>query len=484
MRRIIFIFLSISLAVHLSATTTLSDAEKINALVAHFIQDEVNKIPKPPEIDKVVKDEFETTNEFKQRKNKLVKEHDYQMLIYNKKIRTMELEYEEEALKEALSIIYGLPEILSLNYNADEKQFNVNYTFKNLKNRQGLLKVTIPREYAREFKSDFDKIVTVYPEFVLDNREVVLSRFIFNYKNSQFYANVTNNNSLINNIILSVNSSISEKELSKLNETHLLDENGKADDIPVLLNKVLEKKIDKKKWLFVIGIEEYKYTDDIVYAKNSAQLFEKTLKKVYGISKNNTYLLINDNASYAQIKRKLLRMINNVKSGDSIYFYYNGHGIPIPNNNNEPYILPYDMEPEFIQEESFLKLSNIYSLLSKSQASKVVVFVDSCFSGGVDGKNILKGVASSRLVPKEIDIDDKKMVVMSAGRKTQFSNAYETKGHRLFTYYLMKSMLSGEDKISEIYKNLYQNVKDATIQEYGPLRLQEPTLKGNDKISL
>ncbi len=237
------------------------------------------------------------------------------------------------------------------------------------------------------------------------------------------------------------------------------------------------------KWLINIGIERYEYSDNIKYSKHSSEFFTKVLQKTLGIPKYNTLSLIDDKATMGRIKIKIKKLLRKVKKDDTIYFYYNGHGIPIVSQQNEPYILPSDVEPDFIQEDNFFKLSNIYKLLSDSKATKIVAFIDSCFSGATDGKSIIKGVAASRLVPKKVTFDKSKMVVLTAGKDKQYSNMYEEKGHRLFSYFVMKSLLKGKTDINDIYREVYTNVKDESYK-MGDMKIQEPTIDGNLKLKL
>ena len=254
------------------------------------------------------------------------------------------------------------------------------------------------------------------------------------------------------------------------------------DDIPKLLKKCNSAKIDYKKWLFIIGIEKYKNDDNVRYSKRSAELFKEVAQKMLGISTDQTYCLIDNEATSATIKDNLTYLMKNIKNEDIIYFYYSGHGIPVP-PDNEPFILPQDKDPDFISEEIFFKLNGIYQLFSNSKASKVIVFVDSCFSGSTDGKSNVKGVAASRLKPKSVNFDKDKMVVITAGRNIQYSNMYAERGHRLFSYFLMKSLLSGKKNIAEIYKDLFIQVKEVS-RKMGDMKKQEPTINGNKNINL
>ena len=166
----------------------------------------------------------------------------------------------------------------------------------------------------------------------------------------------------------------------------------------------------------------------------------------------------------------MIYLETNISSSISIYKY----------SNNKNYNKKISSN---ISEDNFFKLKNIYKTLTNSKASKVVAFVDSCFSGATDGKSIIKGVASSRLVPKKVTFDKSKMVVLTAGKDKQYSNMYEEKGHRLFSYFVMKSLLKGKTDINDIYREVYTNVKDESYK-MGDMKIQEPTIDGNLKLKL
>ena len=75
------------------------------------------------------------------------------------------------------------------------------------------------------------------------------------------------------------------------------------------------------------------------------------------------------------------------------------------------------------------------------------------------------------------------MAVITAGTDRQFSNALQGRGHRLFSYYLMQSMLKGRSDIASLYKEVSLNVEDAS-RELGDINLQQPVLTGNADLAL
>ena len=238
---------------------------------------------------------------------------------------------------------------------------------------------------------------------------------------------------------------------------------------------------DKTKWAIIISPEVYDETDDVAYSINSGKMFEQVALKVLHVSDRRIYSLIGADATTGKIKNRLNKLMKFVRPGDTIYFYYSGHGIP-DIETKEPYILPKDLDPAYVSDEEEFKLSSIYSRLQDSKATKIVAFVDSCFSGATDNKTLFKGVAAPRIKAKTIEIDKTKMVVLTAGQDKQFSNMYEDKKMRLFSYFLMKNLIDGKKSIGEVYKSTKESVEKTSF-EIGDQYYQSPTLSGNSKMS-
>ena len=259
-----------------------------------------------------------------------------------------------------------------------------------------------------------------------------------------------------------------------------------SDDLIELLANIEPAKPDSTKWLFVIGAEDYRYADNVVYSARSAELFAAVANKVFGIQPNRSVVLIED-ATGGAIEEELRAMLSKVRKGDSIYFYYSGHGIPIRNSvtrENTPYMLALDHDPALIETREFFSLNNIYNTLNQSEASKVFVMLDSCFSGRTDGKSVLEGVAAASLVP---DLPlllsrEGKVAAITAGTGDEYSNALWAKRYRLFSYYLMRALLTGK------YRNigdLHATVYDAVVEEsrnLGGTNRQTPQLLGNPDL--
>ncbi|MEA2098828.1 MAG: DUF1566 domain-containing protein [Campylobacterota bacterium] len=494
-------------------------------------EDIPSKISKPvlPEQKKhkFIKGEYETKLSFEQRVNKAIKDRKHIIAPIQEKYRkdvenrnaiiaklNSKIEAEQnykktqvknkirEWKKGAFEVVMGGFKFEKRSYDSETGTM---YVIMKAKNADYSKKVSLKVSpiQAREFSENIQS-VKANPVFKFANNQITLKSIQANYGGSEYLAVLDSKDFTPEKIEVAIKDTKvafdSEKQMRlslqnpNLKDTYqvqaLAYKDGKEiknqkfdDDIPTLLSKIKANKIDSKKWLFTIGIENYNETDDIKYSKRSALAFKKVAQKTLGIKERNSYTLLDNKATGTAIKNKLRLLLSEVKKGDTIYFYYNGHGIPDPAKGGEPYMLPSDGIPDFIVGEKSFSLKNIYKQLSDSKASKVVAFVDSCFSGATDGVSIIKGVAGSRLAPKKVVFDKSKMVVLSAGQKKQYSNMYQEKGHRMFSYFVMKSLLDGKKDINIFYKEVSYKVSEAS-NELGALKKQEPTIDGNVKIKL
>jgi hypothetical protein len=435
---------------------------------------------------------------------------------YNLRLNNNEVGMEQEKRKQtgyAFASVMGVPYLDSVNYDAEHSVLYGDIKMSRSEYSQKI-KLAIPSQIAEELYKDIKNIGIELTYNMLDTGKVSLMGVQLEHKDESYVAILTDESFEVDEIQVAINTKnllLNAKQMQvsdyKANSTvHLQNPNlvdqyqvsaityvndkersvGQAefnDDIPTLLKNTKARKVDNKRWLFVIGIEDYQQTDDIKFAKRSAELFVQVAQKKLGVSERNTYSLINDGATVASIKGQIKLMLRNVQEGDEIFFYYNGHGIPDAQNNNEPYMLASDEIPDFVTDDSFFKLKNLYKLFTDSKANQTFAFVDSCFSGATDGVSVIKGVAASRLAPKKVSFDKNKMVVLTAGSKKQYSNMFAEKGNRLFTYYLMKELLSGEVGINQLYKSVRSKVRDESFK-MGDLKIQEPSISGNKTLHI
>ena len=474
-----------------SALHNAPSADDFSKIVNYIMKQELEKVAPSPKSLKLVRGEFETTKSFNKRVAVIKKKQKSIFKKHQKKLNKAKSRAQKKAIAAALNYVWGKPILSNLMYDADNGYFVADLKLENKKDFMKKVAIKVDLANAKKFKQSFSKLK---PQaiFKFDGKSVKLKEIKVPYKKKNYIALFTDKAIYDKRVAVNIGNEFEVGNSGKF-DISIAQNNVRSFDTSSLVNlhelddmlkKSVAVKKDPKKWLFVVGIEKYDYTSNISYAKRSAQMFTKTAQKRLGVPKSNTYTLINSSATQAKIKTGLRKLLRRVEKGDTIYFYYNGHGIPIPTQKNEPYMLPSDSEPDYIADEAFFSLKSIYGKLSASKAKKVVAFVDSCFSGMTDGKAVMKGVAATKMVAKTVNFDKEKMVVFSAGKAYQYSNGYNKKGHRMFSYFVMKNIIEGETDIKKLYKTTKHDTHGASIKEYGDVRAQEPTINGNARMSL
>jgi len=164
-------------------------------------------------------------------------------------------------------------------------------------------------------------------------------------------------------------------------------ETGTQMTSDVDINIPLNNSMDKNKYALVIGNEDYTQyqgglssESNVDYAKADAITFSKYCIKTLGVPKENMVLLTD--AISSQMRReieKLMKLAMYSEGEAEIIFYYAGHGFP-DEQSKESYLMPVDISGAEVT--SGIKLSDLYSKLTKYPTKKVTVFLDACFSGG------------------------------------------------------------------------------------------------------
>lgn len=228
-------------------------------------------------------------------------------------------------------------------------------------------------------------------------------------------------------------------EGEKFKETKITKEYFTSDvdrDVPKNLKTI------SYKYALVIGNEDYssKQTNlssevDVKFARNDANSFQNYLTRTLGFEKEHV-IVLND-ATSGEMSREIEKLVQlgKLDGNSEIVFYYAGHGLP--DDNKRPYLLPVDVSTINLKNGG-ISLKELYSKLASSNAEKITVFLDACFSGG--GRDL--GVLSARGVkirPKE-EMLTGNMIVFASSSGEERSLPFEEKKHGFFTYFLLKKL--------------------------------------------
>src|SRR5260370_24366082 len=206
----------------------------------------------------------------------------------------------------------------------------------------------------------------------------------------------------------------------------------------------------------IVGVADY--GDSRIYALSEAVI--KDAMEMHTVLRtadlcgysNDHVKLLYDNArdkaaTLANIRDRLnwLAQAANADRDATAIFYFSGHGERIEIAGQVSYYLyPYDCNADDL-DSTALNSKDLSQLLRASRVSRLLVILDSCYSGGIDeikgprrGRAILKGE------PQDADYQQlaqgQGRVIMASSRPTEVSRSSSALNNSLFTRYMIEAL--------------------------------------------
>jgi hypothetical protein len=221
----------------------------------------------------------------------------------------------------------------------------------------------------------------------------------------------------------------------------------------------------------VIGIEKYPDLPAASFAERDADAVRAHLVAL-GFPERNVFTLKGPQATRSALAKELearLKRLSDERS--SVFVYFSGHGAPDP-KTGDAYLVPYDGDPAFLEETAY-PLKRLYETLGRLKSKRVVVALDSCFSGAGGRSVLAKGLRP--LVSVKAAPATGRVVSLTAAAGGEVSGAADEKGHGLFTYYLLKGLNEGKTQLGPLAAYLKPRVQDEARRQN---RDQTPQLAG------
>jgi caspase domain-containing protein len=152
-----------------------------------------------------------------------------------------------------------------------------------------------------------------------------------------------------------------------------------------------------RKYAVVIGVSKYRFPGDglnnLDYADADARSIRDFLQKPQGgnFSASDILYLENDQATILSVRSALQRFLPRAGPEDLIFLFIAGHGSPDPYAPGNLYFLMHDTKIADMPNTG-LPMSELQQLLDNSvRAQRVVMFIDTCHSAGISGKELVTG---------------------------------------------------------------------------------------------
>ena len=397
-------------------------------------------------------------------KGEFEKMADYTLRVTEKEINKETQKYQQEALallKKYFWKFVGEKSTFKLNaYDSENETFIVNSELF------GDLAIKVSIDKAPSFKNNFSTVKFKNPEFILSDNKLILTdldfeidsntHWTYNLSEKLKYTNTTIDYNFDKIDINVAQSSINKPETTIENKTISVGKSSVDVNIPENAKVV-------NRYALIIGNEDYQSMQrtlnseqNVAFAVNDATIFRDYAIKTLGIEQENITFLTNATAGQmSQQIEKVCKMLNKLGEKAELVVYYAGHGYP-DEKTKIPYLIPVDVSASNL--EFGIKLYDFYKKLSETNAKKIIIFLDACFTGGGRDSGLLasRGI---KVVPKE-DALNGNIVVFSASSSLQSALPYQKEKHGIFSYYLFKKLqeTNGNVALGSLYTYLRDNV--------------------------
>lgn len=225
------------------------------------------------------------------------------------------------------------------------------------------------------------------------------------------------------------------------------------------INIPISDTVHSNTFALIIANENYQEAESVPNAIRDGDSFYQYCEKTFGLPTENIHYI--KNATLNNIKREINLMKKICEAYDrdvNLIVFYAGHGLP-DETSKDAYLLPVD---GYVSDmESCFKMNDLYSSLGNLTSSKVIVFIDACFSGSKRGDGMLSTSRGVVLKSKRPCVSGN-MVVFSAAQADETAYSYNKQRHGLFTYFVLKKIQDTKGNV--LLKELTDYVKNNVLK--------------------
>ncbi len=250
------------------------------------------------------------------------------------------------------------------------------------------------------------------------------------------------------------------------------------------------------RWAVIVGVGRYESLGipRLRYAVPDAEAIYQVLTGPAGFKPEHV-LLLTDTTERKPTLRNLkwalgTFLARSAQKDDTVVLFFAGHGAPetdprgIERDGLAKYIIPSDADPDDLYATA-LPMDELQTIFGRIEAERVVVFLDTCYSGAAGGRTF----AAKKT--RALTVDDlflerltrsKGRAIITASRPSEVSIELPELGHGLFTYYLLQGLQGGADRnrdgivsLQELYEYVEQQVRNRARATGGN---QHPVMKG------
>jgi tetratricopeptide (TPR) repeat protein len=237
----------------------------------------------------------------------------------------------------------------------------------------------------------------------------------------------------------------------------------------------------------VVGISDYQDEEipDLLFADKDAEAFANFLRSPAGgaLDEDHLKVLVNKEATGAQIARTLDWLIDEAQEGDKIIIYFSGHGDVEAKRISQPgYLLGWDSPSQVYAAGGAMNirdLQDIVSTLSVYNKAKVTLITDACRSGKLSGSDINGAQLTSQNLSRQFKNETK--ILSCQANEYSIEGEQWGGGRGAFSYHLVDGLYGLADSNGDLAVSLMEigrYLQDRVTNEVAP-QSQIPMAIGN-----
>lgn len=230
-----------------------------------------------------------------------------------------------------------------------------------------------------------------------------------------------------------------------------------------------------KRWAILFGVSDFSNVSKLSALEVSnlpgVSGDMTVMKKIvagYGVAPENTFYLLNKDATTAALRKALESIAQQSSPSDQVFIYLSSHGMPKEEGiSGMGYPVTYDTSINV--RSTMIDFEEIQQRLRALPAGRILWVADTCHAGGAaEGMKVVEfstrniGIkkANNALSPElAATATNKDMAVLTASRADQTAIDDPTSGHGLFTHFFTQALKKdGKRSIYRLYK---EDLEDA-----------------------
>jgi Caspase domain len=203
-------------------------------------------------------------------------------------------------------------------------------------------------------------------------------------------------------------------------------------------NNSIFKPLYDASWALAIGINRYKLTPPLNYARNDAESFAELLRNTFGFPDKSVSVLLDEDATREQILTQFLAFTaNTVGPDDRVVVFFAGHGCTRRGRRGEVgFLVPVDGKPDNLS--TLVRWDELTSNAELIPAKHVLFVMDACYGGLAIHRNTPPG--SARFLNDMLQRYSRQVLTAGKADELVADSGGSRPDHSIFTGYLLDAL--------------------------------------------